>query len=153
MAGFDLMAAMDPEIAEALPNIPVLDLSDIPKARQERWKIMQAALERWDPDPGVIRENRMIPGWEGDPDVRVRVYRPADHAGALPCLFWIHGGGHVLGQVEQDDPAMDAYVGSFGCVAVSVDWRLPPEHPYPAPMNDCYAGLAWTYENADELGI
>ncbi|HSG77939.1 MAG TPA: alpha/beta hydrolase, partial [Acidimicrobiia bacterium] len=115
--------------------------------------IMQAALERWEPDPGVTRENRMVPGWDGDPEVRVRIYRPADQEGELPCLFWIHGGGHVLGQVEQDDPAMDFYVGSIGCVAVSVDWRLPPEHPYPAPMDDCYAGLAWTYENADELGI
>jgi acetyl esterase/lipase len=153
MAEFDLMEAMDPEIAAALPNIPVLDLSDIPKARTERWKIMQQALERWNPDPGVVRENHMIPGCEGDPEVRVRIYRPADQDGQLPCLFWIHGGGHVLGQVEQDDPAMDFYVGSIGCVAVSVDWRLPPEHPYPAPMDDCYAGLAWTYEHAAELGI
>ena len=149
----DLMAAMDPEIAAVMPNIPVLDLSDIPKARENRWKIMQAALERWTPSPNVTRENRMIPGWDDDPEVRVRIYRPVEPQGAMPCLFWIHGGGHVLGQVEQDDPAMDQYIEALGCAVVSVDWRRPPEHPYPAPMNDCYAGLAWTYEHAEELGI
>lgn len=84
---------------------------------------------------------------------RVRHYRPSDQSSPLPCLYWIHGGGHVLGQIEQDDPMMDHIVQTVGCAALSVDWRRPPEHPFPAPMNDCYAGLRWTYHNATELRV
>jgi acetyl esterase/lipase len=83
----------------------------------------------------------------------VRHYRPAGAHGVLPCLYWIHGGGHVLGQIEQDDLAMDHIVDTVGCAVVSVEWRRPPEHPFPAPMDDCYAGLAWTHRHAAELGV
>jgi acetyl esterase/lipase len=83
----------------------------------------------------------------------VRHYRPAGRHDVLPCLYWIHGGGHVLGQIEQDDLAMDHIVDAVGCAVVSVEWRRPPEHPFPAPMDDCYAGLAWTHRHAAELGV
>jgi acetyl esterase/lipase len=149
----DLMNRMDPEIAEVMPHIPILDLSDIAQARVARVELMKLALDRWTPSPGVLRENHVVPGLPGCPDVRLRVYRPVDAPSRAPCLFWIHGGGHVVGQVEQDDPSMDHFVDTFGCVAVSVDWRRPPEHPYPAPMDDSYAGLKWAYDSADTLGI
>lgn len=59
----------------------------------------------------------------------------------------------MLGQIEQDDPLLEHIVDAVGCAAVSVEWRRPPEHPFPAPMNDCYAGLHWTHKNAAELRI
>jgi acetyl esterase/lipase len=105
------------------------------------------------PSRTVARQDHLARGWHGAPDVRVRHYRPVDQSGVLPCLYWIHGGGHVLGQIEQDDLAMDHIVDAVGCAVVSVEWRRPPEHPFPAPMDDCYAGLAWTHRHAIELSV
>jgi acetyl esterase/lipase len=85
-------------------------------------------------------EDRWVPGEAGDPDVRVRVHRPVgESTGAV--LLWVHGGGHVLGEPEQDDPLLDGVVGRTGCMALAVDWRRAPEHPYPAALHDCYAVL------------
>jgi len=94
-----------------------------------------------------------VPGSQGDPAVRVRIYRPDDQHNKLPALFWIHGGGYVMGDIEQDDRLMKQLVRRIGCVAVSVDYRLPPEHPFPAPVEDCYAGLKWLFAQSDEIGV
>jgi acetyl esterase/lipase len=110
----------------------------------------QAGIQR---SQNVVYSDHQAPGLNGAPQVRVRLYRPADQPGQLPCLYWIHGGGHVLGQIEQDDLMMEHIVEAVGCAAVSVEWRRPPEHPFPAPMDDCYAGLKWTHANAAELGL
>jgi acetyl esterase/lipase len=58
-----------------------------------------------------------------------------------------------MGDIEQDDRLMKQLVTRVGCVAVSVDYRLPPEHPFPAPVEDCYAGLTWLFAHAGELGV
>ena len=58
-----------------------------------------------------------------------------------------------MGDIEQDDRLMKQLVKRIGCVAVSVDYRLAPEHPFPAPVEDCYAGLKWLFAHADELGV
>jgi acetyl esterase/lipase len=149
----DLMQRLDPEIAAVLPQLPAMDLTDIPGARATLMDMLAAANAGVGPSPDVTREDHLVPGLNGAPEVRVRHYRPASQSGVVPCLYWIHGGGHVLGQIEQDDPMMDHIVGAVGCAAVSVEWRRPPEHPFPAPMDDCYAGLTWTYKNAAELGV
>jgi acetyl esterase/lipase len=149
----DLLKRIDPEVAAVLPGLPVLDLTDIPAARQallDRRAVASAGLE---PSPTVVRQDHYAPGLDGAPEVRVRHYRPAGAQDVLPCLYWIHGGGHVLGQIEQDDLAMDHIVDAVGCAVVSVEWRRPPEDPFPAPMDDCYAGLAWTHRHAAELGV
>jgi acetyl esterase/lipase len=83
----------------------------------------------------------------------MRVYRPRATSNALPCLFWIHGGGFILGSIEQDDPVIERIVDAVGCVVISVDWRRAPKHPFPAAADDCYAGLKWTFENTDVLAI
>jgi len=149
----DLAGRLDPEIAAVFPHLPVLDLTDIPTARTTMMDMLAAANADAPPNPDVVRQDYFVPGLDGAPDVRLRHYRPARQSGAVPCLYWIHGGGHVLGQIEQDDPMMDHIVTTVGCAAVSVDWRRPPEHPFPAPMDDCYAGLAWTYGNAADLDV
>jgi acetyl esterase/lipase len=149
----DLMGRLDPEIAEVFPNLPPLDLTDIPTARTTMMDMLAAANVGVQPSPSVTRTDHMVAGLNGAPDVRVRHYRPTGQSGTVPCLYWIHGGGHVLGQIEQDDPVMDHIVETLGCAVVSVDWRRAPEHPFPAPMDDCYAGLSWTYRSAAELDI
>jgi acetyl esterase/lipase len=86
-------------------------------------------------------------------DVVVRVHRPVALTAPAACLYSIHGGGYVLGSYAMDDMPLDRYCNEFGCVGVSVEYRLSPETPYPGPLEDCYAGLAWTFAHAGELGI
>ncbi len=88
-----------------------------------------------------------------DPELVVRVHRPRNLVVPGACLYSIHGGGYVLGTYDMDDAMFDRYCDKFGCVGVSVEYRLAPETPYPGPLDDCYAGLAWTFEHAHELGI
>ena len=108
---------------------------------------MFAAIELSD---AVERTDHVI---SDDPHVVVRVHRPKGIDGPLPCVYSIHGGGYVLGSYDMDDAKFDRQCVHFPCVGVSVEYRLAPETAYPGPLDDCYAGLRWTYEHADELGI
>lgn len=76
----------------------------------------------------------------------VRLYRPAATSGDSPALLWIHGGGYVIGSPEQDDALCRRYVDRLGCVVAAVRYRLAPEHPYPAAVEDCYRALTWLAE-------
>ncbi|MEV4183862.1 alpha/beta hydrolase [Streptosporangium canum] len=150
---------IDPELAAALAKAP-LQVADMDGIRAEdlpgiRLQIdaAGAAMAALEPDGRVTIEDRSVPGPDGAPDVRVRIYRPAGQRGTAPGLYWIHGGGMILGTVEMEDPRLVEYAAQLGCVIVSVGYRLAPEHPHPAPVEDCYAGLVWTAKNAAELGI
>jgi acetyl esterase/lipase len=103
--------------------------------------------------PGVMAEDRIIPGPKGAPDITVRIYRPEKLAGLLPVLLWIHGGGYILGDIEQEDMTAKQFTLAGECVVVSVEYRLAPEHPYPAPLEDCYAALKWLSAHTGELGV
>jgi acetyl esterase/lipase len=147
---------LDPELRTVMEKLPTdrpLDLTQIPAARVKMKKLVTELLAALPVVEGVTSQDQSVPGPQGDPAVRVRVYRPDDQPHNLPALFWIHGGGYVMGDIEQDDRLMKQMVKRIGCVAVSVDYRLAPEHPFPAPVEDCYAGLKWLYTHADELGV
>jgi acetyl esterase/lipase len=147
---------LDPElraVVEKLPTDRPLDLSQIPTARAKMNKMVTALLAGMPAVEGVKSQDQFAPGSQGDPAVRVRVYQPNDQSGKLPALYWIHGGGYVMGDIDQDDRLMKQLVKRIGCVAVSVDYRLAPEHPFPAPVEDCYAGLKWLFAQAGELGV
>lgn len=75
--------------------------------------------------------------------VGVRLYRPAGVTEPGPALLWIHGGGYVLGSAQQDDDLCLRYSRRLGITVASVEYRLAPEHPYPAPLEDCHAALVW----------
>jgi acetyl esterase/lipase len=147
---------LDPElraVVEKLPTDRPLDLNNIPTARAKMNKMVTALLATFPPVEGVTSQDQSAPGAKEDPAVRVRVYRPDDQPSKLPALLWIHGGGYVMGDIDQDDRLMKQLVKRIGCVAVSVDYRLAPENPFPAPVEDCYAGLKWLFAHADELGV
>jgi acetyl esterase/lipase len=76
----------------------------------------------------------------------------ADHAGGAPGVYWIHGGGMVMGTRFMAVEALEAGA-AVGAVVTSIEYRLAPEHPAPAPADDCYAGLLWFAEHAAELGV
>jgi acetyl esterase/lipase len=103
---------------------------------------------------GVEVEDRHIQGPDGAPDVRVIIYRPAAAAvKPMPGVLHIHGGGHVVGLPEMNDARNATLVAQLGCVVVSVDYRLSPEAPFPAGLEDCYAALQWLNRNAEALGV
>ncbi len=147
---------LDPELKVMLEKMPTdrpLDLTELPAARGKMKKMVTTMLAGLPAIEGVTSHDRFAAGRQGDPDVRVRVYRPDDQPGRLPALLWIHGGGYVMGDIEQDDRLMKQLARRIGCVAASVDYRLAPEHPFPAPVEDCYAALKWLSANAGELGV
>jgi acetyl esterase/lipase len=86
-------------------------------------------------------------------DVRVRSYRPAAIPGPLPAHVLVHGGAYWAGSVESHDPLCAWYARSVPCRVFSVGYRLAPEHPYPAGLEDCYAALLWVAEHAAALGV
>ncbi|MBU2664172.1 alpha/beta hydrolase [Actinoplanes bogorensis] len=104
-------------------------------------------------NPNVRKEDRTVPGPSSEPDITVRIYTPVNATGPLPGIFYIHGGGMILGSVDGEDPNATYICDEVQAVVVSVEYRLSPEHPHPAPVEDCYAGLVWTAANAAELGI
>jgi len=98
-------------------------------------------------------EERQIPGPDGAPEITALILRPAGERGPVAGLFNIHGGGMVSGDRRTGIELVLPYVAAGSAVAVSIEYRLAPEHPDPAPVEDCYAGLAWTGKHAVELGI
>ncbi len=134
------------DLLNAAPT-PLKDLSP-PEAR--------AAYDRFivprNFDPAEIGrvEDRQIPGAEGD--IRARIYWPDKDATDLPVFVFIHGGGFVIGSIESRDPQCRLICRDTPCIVVSLDYRLAPEHPFPAAPEDCWAALQWVSENATALG-
>lgn len=89
----------------------------------------------------------------GEHDIAVRVYRPKDVVGNAPCVIYMHGGGFMLGDLDSSDIIAWGFTDEVDAVTVSVDYRLTPEHPYPAALEDTYGVLTWVTENANNLGI
>lgn len=106
----------------------------------------QAAFSRGEPVDAV--EDRMV----GAPaEVPVRIYRPSGGA-ALPVLVYFHGGGWVMGGLDSHDATCRQLAVDVGCVVVSVDYRLAPEHPFPAAVHDAMAVTFWVAAHASEIG-
>ncbi|ULR55650.1 alpha/beta hydrolase [Streptomyces deccanensis] len=145
--------AFDPEITPWLTMIPSGPFADFRELRAMGEAAVRAGLPSYEPDIPITTRDITVPGPEGAPDVMVRVYAPAERDGLLPGLLYIHGGGFIMGSVEQFDAQATRIAAEVGTVVVSVEYRLAPEHPFPAGLEDCYAALEWTAKSASELGI
>jgi acetyl esterase/lipase len=94
-----------------------------------------------------------VPGPAGAPDIALLICRPSGVTTAVPALYHIHGGGMMIGDNRTGLPSMLNHAVELGMAVVSVEYRLAPETQHPGPVEDCYAGLAWTVDHAAELGI
>src|SRR2546423_4906391 len=121
---------IDPELAVVLPHLPSYSFDDVPAAREWLAAIM-ASLSPLTDSSDIDIDDRVAPGHAGDPDVGVRVFRPSGVAGALPAVLYIHGGGFVIGSVDDDQPRSIEMARELRAVVVSVEYRLSPETPYP----------------------
>ncbi len=130
-----------------------INLDDIPATRRILDGLNAAMAAMAPAIPGVVTSDHHAPGPEGAPAVLVRIYQPEDRPATLPALLWIHGGGYVLGSVDGDDLKAKILCLSLNCVVASVEYRLAPEHPFPAPVEDCYAALKWLAASAEEFGV
>ena len=98
----------------------------------------------------ILVEDVSVPGTDGAPDVFMRIYRPRSLRTAAPALFWIHGGGFILGHPFQDEVANIDFARTLGITVAAVRYRLGPEHPSPAAVEDAYAALTWLFAHADQ---
>jgi acetyl esterase/lipase len=146
---------LDAEVAAALTASGIdavvypADPAGVPEFRRNRVMVSMPV----DPATTITMRDVSVPSPNGDPDVIVRVYSPPASEQPRPCCYWIHGGGYIFGTIDTSDARCVQTAETLDCVVVSVEYRLAPEHPYPAPLEDCYTGLAWTAAHTGELGI
>ncbi len=136
-------------LAEMMP--PTLTSEMIEPMRQA--EMAGPGIEELVAARGLVHTERTVPGPDGAPDLTLSVFGRADHLSGGPGIYHIHGGGMILGDRFAGVDTVLEWVESTDAVAVSVEYRLAPEHPDPAPVEDCYAGLVWTSGHADELGF
>lgn len=86
-------------------------------------------------------------------ELPLRLYRPAGTAGPRPALLYFFGGGWTLGQIDTCDGICRTLANAAGCVVVAVGYRLAPEHKFPVAVHDCYDGLVWVADHAEQWGI
>ena len=142
---------VDPAVQALLDQLEEADGPDISEQTPEQAREMIqgfALMQAGAPEPPVVFD-RTVPGPGGD--IPVRVY--AADGDNLPVLVYFHGGGWVVGDIESHDGTCKQLLAELGdAVVVSVDYRLAPEHKYPAAADDCYAVAAWVAENAEQIG-
>jgi acetyl esterase/lipase len=149
----------DPELEPAMAELSsrggmVLSLELIPAIRQAPSPFPVPTLEDLERGGAFEVSERVVPGPAGAPDVSLLICRPADVETPVACLYFIHGGGMIMGDNRGGGFAGAlAHAEKLGAAVVSVEYRLAPETPHPGPVEDCYAGLVWAAEHAGELGI
>ncbi|CAL1707385.1 unnamed protein product [Somion occarium] len=153
MAHWTEYSTPDAELAPLLAKLPpsILGLDD-PVATREKLKHMLPAMQKatqheLPPDADYRVEDRKIPVEGGE--ITIRCLVPTSESGkTFPVLVWFHGGGWSMGSIDMDDYSLRRICVTLQIVIVNVDYRLVPEHPFPTSLDDCYAGLKWTAENA-----
>ncbi|MCT2224547.1 alpha/beta hydrolase [Microbacterium paraoxydans] len=146
----------DPDVQAVLDEI-----AKNPQPALTRETLPRDGVDRMFPDNDTVIagrditwEDRVIPGPPGAPDVEVTIFRPAgSETSTLPGFVNIHGGGMIVGHRSWETARVVDIVAEHGVVAVNVEYRLAPEDPYPAGVEDCYAAFVWTHAHAAELGI
>lgn len=146
----------DPELISLTPNhaLKQVDLTNVAALRKESKKRL-AQLTVPDPPGDVLIANEVAGGTASRRPVNLRLYTPRRHSGQFPALLHFHGGGFVLGGIGSaiDDFELATLARHLNAVVLSIDYRVAPEYPFPAGLEDCYTSLDWTARSANELRI
>jgi acetyl esterase/lipase len=143
----------DPELAEVVPLLPTIGAMDDPILARKGIETLMATLNVEVDTSALEIEDLAIPGTEQAPDVGIRLYKPKNRAARVPGLVYLHGGGFVVGNLETEHIGAVRIATELSVVVVSVDYRLAPEDPFPAGLEDCYAALRWIHDRAEDLGV
>ena len=148
----DIEARTDETHRQILGFLPpdLMDLTDLASATAQLMGLLAGTPAEL--PPSVVVDDHHVAAADGH-QLLVRIYRPREARPESPCLYWMHGGGLVLGNVAMDDARCAELVEQLNIVVASVEYRLSPAFPYPVPLDDCYAGLEWLFGAADELGL
>jgi len=140
------------EIREFCTSFPVHDFTDdvMPGLREGMAAMLGDVSE---PPKNVIREEIVMPGYKGAPDVRANLYKPRTGKDNTPAYLHIHGGGMIVGAPEHTDARCARICDTFGIPVLATSYRLSPENPYPAALHDCYAALAYLHGLTKTLNI
>lgn len=144
----DTKLRLDPELAAIAVLLPNFDLSDASGSR-----VLEELLlaQGRNPLAEITTIDATVPRRDRG-EVAVRIYRPPLR-GPLPAVLYLHGGAFILGGLSTEDDRCELYARDVECVVVAVDYRLAPEHPFPAAFFDCLDVLAWMRDNARQLRI
>lgn len=141
---------LDPQMKKILDQMAAANDKPFHQmAPAEARELMERRLPKGAPTPVARVEDQSIPGPSGP--IPIRIYTPSDHS-TRGALVYFHGGGWVVGSIAMVDDTCRRLANAAACVVVSVDYRLAPEHKFPAGLEDCYAAATWTVENAGRLG-
>jgi acetyl esterase len=149
------VAPLHPQAKSVLQTIAELEQGVVPPVPVAQMRsLMKARTARLAADPPVVGriENRIIEGAGGS--IPIRIYRPDAPSGELlPALVYFHGGGFVVGDLDMVETVCRTICRDAGIVVVSVDYRLAPEHPYPAGLEDAITATRWVVEQSATLGV
>jgi acetyl esterase len=142
---------LDPQARVVLDQMAAMGLPPLgslsPEETRRNMELRNASMPPG--EPVAKTEDRTIPGPGGE--IPIRIYWP-EGTGPLPVLVYFHGGGWVLGNIASHDSTCRTLTNAAGCIVVSVDYRLAPEHKFPAAAEDSYAATVWVAEHAAEIG-
>jgi acetyl esterase len=143
---------LDPQVQAVLDQMAALGLPSMdtlsPEDARRQMEMTRAAAPPGEPVHDV--EDRTIPGPAGE--IPIRIYRPSAEQ-SLPALVYFHGGGWVIGSIQTHDAVCRSLTNGAQCVVISVDYRLAPEHKFPAAADDAYAATRWVADNAASHGV
>lgn len=149
----ELTAALDAMGGGTPPGV-VFTVEAVPAMREaHRARFPPVTLEDLRQDGAFAVSEREVPGPPGAPDITLLICLPTQATTPTGALYFVHGGGMVMGDRSFGAPFVLETAKELGLAVISVEYRLAPEHPHPAPVEDCYAGLQWLSEHTDELGV
>lgn len=144
---------VDSELRDALALWPQLPLTAETLAQRRASALELLAAEAKPDLPDIVTGEIQVESAFGAMPIRVLTYRPVSSDGPLPVIVHIHGGGFVMGSPEMKDVENRQFASELRCAIYSVDYRLAPEAPHPAPLQDIYSVLVWLHANAGRLGL